>query len=35
MKEWVVLEPGADQRWLSLAKQALTFVAGHPTAATR
>jgi TfoX/Sxy family transcriptional regulator of competence genes len=35
MKEWILLEPGADQRWLSLAKEALAFVAGHPTSARR
>jgi hypothetical protein len=28
MKEWLSLEPGSDADWLSLAKEAMDFVAG-------
>lgn len=35
MKEWIMLLPGTDEQQLSLAKEALTFVAGHPTSARR
>ncbi len=28
MKEWVVLPPAADERWLDLAREARAFVAG-------
>lgn len=31
MKEWVVVERGTDEWWLSLAREALTFVAERPT----
>jgi hypothetical protein len=30
MREWVVIEQGTGQDWLSLATEALTFVAGRP-----
>jgi TfoX/Sxy family transcriptional regulator of competence genes len=33
MKEWVVLEPRADQQWVPLATEALTFVAARSTSA--
>ncbi len=28
MKEWLALDPGADQDWLGLAREALAFVGG-------
>jgi len=34
MKEWIVVLPGTRKRQLSLAKEALTFVAGTPTSAS-
>jgi len=30
MKEWVVLERGTHEQWLSLAEEALAFVGGRP-----
>lgn len=33
MKVWIMLLPGTDEQQLSLAKEALTFVAGHRTSA--
>ncbi len=30
MKEWLSLEPSSEEDWLSLAREALSFVAGKP-----
>ncbi len=32
MKEWVVVGPRSQERWLELARQAMSFVAGGPGA---
>jgi hypothetical protein len=30
MQEWVLIEQGSHEQWLSLAREALAFVAGSP-----
>lgn len=35
MKEWLSIEPAADLDWLSLAREARTFVASQPSGKSR